>query len=236
VIDWEWAHLGDPMEDLGNLCIHASFSPSGNCPDLLPYYEQATGIPVEIDKVFYYRVQNMARSVLALVPIRQRLNSRDPVALNQCFAIACDRMLCDAIADAMQVELEQPVVPEVADVMTLYDVVVENLERDVIDQVDSDLARDRLEMAVLLVQTLARRHELQSWQEATELDELEALLGQRPGDLMAGQWALEELIAGDDGGRDEEILRALSRMARRAETISAPVVSLFPDARLRPVV
>jgi hypothetical protein len=235
-IDWEWAHLGDPMEDLGNLCIHASFSPSGEWPALLPHYEQVSGIPVETDKVFYYRVQNMARSVLALVPIRERLNSRDPVALNQCFAIVCDRMLCDAIADAMQVELEDVDVPDVGSDTTLYDVVVENLERDIGPHVDGDFPRDRLAMSVLLVQTLARRHALQPWHEATQLDELEALLGARPPDVIRGLGALDELIAADDGRRDVEILHALSRMARRAEAISAPVVSLFPDARLRPIV
>jgi hypothetical protein len=43
------------------------------------------------------------------------------------------------------------------------------------------------------------------------------------------------LIAGDDGGRDEEILRALSTLAYRAEAIAAPVVSLFGQTHLLPV-
>jgi aminoglycoside phosphotransferase (APT) family kinase protein len=235
-IDWEWSHLGDPIEDLGGLCIHASFSPSGDWPALLRHYGDVSGTPVDLDKVFYYRVNNMARSVLALVPIRQRVNARDPVALNLCFAVICDRMLCEAIADAMKIQLERPALPDLSDVTTLYDVVVENLGSDVAPHVDGEFPRDRLTTSILLVQTLAREHELRSWREATELDELQQLLGERPADLTSGYAALEEVIEHDDGARDEEILRALGRIAFRSEAVAAPVVSLFPDARLRPIV
>ncbi len=234
-IDWEWAHLGDPMEDLGSLCIHASFSPSGDWPALLPHYEKTSGIAVELDKVRYYRVHNLARSVLALAPIRARLNSRDPVALNQCFAIICDRLLCEAIAEAMGVTLSRPAVPEPAAETTLYDIVVENLERDVLDHVVGDFPRDRLQMAALLVRTLARQQALGPWADAAELDELEGVLGSRPSDVASGRAALDALITADDGGRDLEILQTLAAMAYRTEAIAAPVVSLFGNTKLRPV-
>ena len=234
-IDWEWAHLGDPMEDLGSLCIHASFSPSGEWPALLPHYERASGIRVELEKVFYYRVHNLARSVLALAPICARIHPRDPAALNLCFALQCDRMLCEAIAEATGVELERPAVPEPPDATTLYDVVVENLRHDVAPQVEGAFASDRLRSAVLLVETLARRHELGAWWENEDLAELEALLGHRPADLRSGTAALDAAIARDDGRREAEFLRALARMAFRAESIAAPVVSLFPGVRLRPI-
>lgn len=235
VIDWEWAHLGDPMEDLGSLCVHASFSPSGDWPALLPHYEASSGIPVQLDKVRYYRVHNLARSVLALAPIRERLDARDPVALNQCFAILCDRMLCESIADAMGIRLEPPAVPEPASATTLYDIVVDNLTSDVLPHVRGDFPRDRLQTATLLVRTLAREHALGAQAQAAELDTLAELLGRRPDDLVSGRAALDRLIAGDDGGRDEEILRALAAVAYRAEAIAAPVVSLFGQTRLRPV-
>lgn len=235
VIDWEWAHLGDPMEDLGSLCVHASFSPSGDWPALLPHYEASSGIPVELDKVRYYRVHNLARSVLALAPIRERLDARDPVALNQCFAILCDRMLCESIADAMGIRLEPAVVPEPASTTTLYDIVVDNLTNDVLPHVRGDFPQDRLKTATLLVRTLAREHALAAQAQAAELDTLAELLGKRPDDLESGRAALDRLIARDDGGRDEEILRALATVAYRAEAIAAPVVSLFGQTRLRPV-
>jgi len=235
VIDWEWAHLGDPMEDLGSLCVHASFSPSGDWPALLPHYAACSGVPVDLAKVRYYRVHNLARSVLALAPIRARLEPRDPVALNLCFALLCDRMLCEAIAEATGIALERPSLPEPPPETSLYEIVADNLRRDVMPEVAGDFARDRLATAALLVETLARRHRLGPAAERADLDSLAQVLGRRPVDLASGLAELDRLIERDDGGRDEAILRALGELAYRAEAIAAPVVSLFGRTRLRPI-
>jgi aminoglycoside phosphotransferase (APT) family kinase protein len=212
VIDWEWAHFGDPMEDLGSAMIHASYSTSGDWPGLLRHYEDASGIPVDLAKIYYYRVHLMGRSVIALNHIRNRLDARDPVAFNQCVSIIGDRLLCDALSEAMGVEPERPEVPEMPAAAT-----------------------EHVRTSALLVETLARQHALGPWLEATELDELTGLLGHRPPGLAAGRAELEELVRADDGGRDEELVRAFGRIAWRAEVVSAPVVSLFPDVQLRPV-
>lgn len=180
-------------------------------------------------------MHNFARSVLALASIRTGLHARDPVALNLCFALQFDRMRCEAIAEAMGVALERPALPELPAETTLYDVIVENLRGDLALVVEGGFASDRLRTSVLLVETLARRHSLGAWSEGEELDDLGALLGRRPRDLASGHVALDDAIACDDGRREAEILRALARMAYRAEAIAAPVVSLFPGARLRPV-
>jgi aminoglycoside phosphotransferase (APT) family kinase protein len=233
-IDWEWAHFGDPMEDLGSAMIHASYSTSGEWPDLLRHYEKASGIPVELDKILYYRAHLMGRSVLALNQIRHRLHPRDPVAFNLCVAIIGDRLLCDALADAMGMEPERPEVPEMPSGTTAYDVVAENLRSDVAGHVDGDFPNERLHQATLMVEMLGRQHALGPWLEATELDELTALLGSRPSDLVAGRAALQELIVADDGRRDEDLVRALGRIAWRAEVVAEPVVNLFPNVALRP--
>jgi aminoglycoside phosphotransferase (APT) family kinase protein len=233
-IDWEWAHYGDPMEDLGSAMIHASYSTSGDWPDLLRHYEKVSGIPVELDKILYYRVHLMGRSVLALNLIRNRLHARDPVAFNLCVAIIGDRLLCDALADAMDLEPERPPVPDLPSGTTAYDVVVENLRHDVADHVTGDFPSDRLHTAALLVEMLGRQHALGPWLEATELDEITGLLGHRPPDLATGRSALVDLVASDDGGRDEDLVRALGRIAWRAEVVASPVVSLFPGVELRP--
>jgi aminoglycoside phosphotransferase (APT) family kinase protein len=54
VIDWELGHLGDPMEDLGWLCVRAwrfggagPVAGVGRYEDLFQAYEQATGRPVD---------------------------------------------------------------------------------------------------------------------------------------------------------------------------------------------
>lgn len=234
-IDWEWAHFGDPMEDLGSAMIHASYSTSGDWPALLRHYEQVSGIPVELDKIYYYRAHLMVRSVIALAFVRTRLNSRDPVAFNQCVSIIGDRLLCDAIAEAIGIEPERPEVPELTSDPTWYDIVVENLRNDIAPEVTGDYAADLVRTSALMVETLRRQHELGGWLESTELDEIAAIVGHRPADLTAGRAALQDVVLHDDGARDADLVRAMGRIAWRAEVVAAPVVSLFPDVQLRPV-
>jgi aminoglycoside phosphotransferase (APT) family kinase protein len=62
VIDWELAHLGDPAEDIGWLCIRSwrfgnddrPVAGLGELDDFLASYEAAGGGPIEHDRVRYW--------------------------------------------------------------------------------------------------------------------------------------------------------------------------------------
>ncbi|MDX2378411.1 MAG: phosphotransferase family protein [Acidimicrobiia bacterium] len=63
VIDWELAHLGDPMEDLGWLCVKAwrfgggePVAGLGSYDDLFEAYETAGGVPVDPTAVHWWEI------------------------------------------------------------------------------------------------------------------------------------------------------------------------------------
>ena len=63
VIDWELAHVGDPMEDLAWLCVkawrfggEAPVAGIGEYHELFDAYEQAGGGPVDSDAVLWWQV------------------------------------------------------------------------------------------------------------------------------------------------------------------------------------
>ena len=64
VLDWELSHLGDPMEDLGWICVNSwrfgeSHNPVGGFgqyTDLFAGYEAAGGAPVDRARVHYWEV------------------------------------------------------------------------------------------------------------------------------------------------------------------------------------
>ena len=64
VLDWEYAHLGDPMEDLGFLCMkpwrfgnhHQEVGGFGSRQELFRAYEDAGGEPVDEEVVRYWEV------------------------------------------------------------------------------------------------------------------------------------------------------------------------------------
>jgi len=76
MLDWEMAHLGDPMEDLGWACMKF-WSGRGLAvglttrSELLTRYAQASGIPVSEERVTFYEVLGIVKmAAIALTGIR----------------------------------------------------------------------------------------------------------------------------------------------------------------------
>ena len=56
VVDWELAHLGDPMDDIAWLSLRATQEPFPDFPARLREYEELSGHAIDIDRVRYYQV------------------------------------------------------------------------------------------------------------------------------------------------------------------------------------
>jgi aminoglycoside phosphotransferase (APT) family kinase protein len=61
IVDWELAHLGDPMDDIAWLSWRATQHSFPDFPARLREYEKLSGIDVDDDRVRYYRVNAIAR-------------------------------------------------------------------------------------------------------------------------------------------------------------------------------
>jgi aminoglycoside phosphotransferase (APT) family kinase protein len=61
VVDWELAHLGDPMDDIAWLSWRATQHGFPDFPARMREYEALSGIQVVADRVHYYRVNACAR-------------------------------------------------------------------------------------------------------------------------------------------------------------------------------
>jgi aminoglycoside phosphotransferase (APT) family kinase protein len=80
VLDWELAHLGDPMEDLGWICVNswrfgAIDKPVGGFgarEDLFAGYEAASGIAVDAERVKFWEVMGTLRWGVMCVGMMQR--------------------------------------------------------------------------------------------------------------------------------------------------------------------
>ncbi|MES2028524.1 MAG: phosphotransferase family protein [Pseudomonadota bacterium] len=80
VLDWELAHLGDPMEDLGWICVNswrfgAIDKPVGGFgayEDLFAAYEAASGIKVDAERVKFWEVMGTLRWGVMCVGMMQR--------------------------------------------------------------------------------------------------------------------------------------------------------------------
>ena len=82
VLDWELAHLGDPLEDLGWLCVRAwrfggegEVGGVGPIEDLLDAYAEASGSPVSVDDVRWWIVAGtLTWGLICAVQARRHLD------------------------------------------------------------------------------------------------------------------------------------------------------------------
>jgi aminoglycoside phosphotransferase (APT) family kinase protein len=84
VLDWELAHLGDPMEDLGWICVNSwrfgvidkPVGGFGTYEELFSGYEAASGIAVDVARVKFWEVMGTLRWGVMCVGMMQRFRSR----------------------------------------------------------------------------------------------------------------------------------------------------------------
>jgi aminoglycoside phosphotransferase (APT) family kinase protein len=87
ILDWEFAHLGDPAEDFGWPLVrswrfgvdHLRFGGVGSPEVFLAAYEQASGQRVDPARVFYWEVMgNVGWAIGALNQARRHLSGQEP--------------------------------------------------------------------------------------------------------------------------------------------------------------
>ncbi len=229
VVDFEWGHYGDPLEDLGNICVREFWTPSG-CLDraLLDRYEKASGIPVDLAAVRYYRVQQNVRGMIPIHAVTKYARAREPLAWYLAYQYVGDRATCEAMAESMGITLTEPELPTDSEPGILAQAADHALTADVLPAVSGGFAKSRVADAQRLVACVDRLRRFEATVDALEREALGELLGRRPDSTAAG---LVELDAGIREHRydDDVVLPYLAARCRRLEWLYAPACAMFPD-------
>jgi aminoglycoside phosphotransferase (APT) family kinase protein len=237
ILDWEFAHFGDPMDDLAWLSIRGGqFSQFGDLTRMLTEYARITGLKVDPDRVRYYQVFVLVRMAVAcLVALDGRGGNMDAATyFNLGPALAV--MVTPILAERLAVTLD-PVEPAAGN---------ETPDAEVIDALFSDLttvlmpaltdkaAKDRAGgMASLLIHLRAADRVGPAVADA-ELDDLTGLLGQRPATVSEGMRLLDERLAAGGFDREDELIRYFGRAARRQVELW-PAVGIVAGSPIQPV-
>lgn len=234
IVDWELAHIGDPMDDIAWLSWRATQQGWPDFPARLREYEAASGIAVDPARVRYHRLNACARlgprfgladmgegttrplgpagAVGAVDAAVDRYADGSGMVMNMLHR----RMRLTAQADAMGVELpgrevvdEAPPLPHAA----IYDAVLGQL-RDVVDLTDDRAVSNRAKGAARQVKYLKELDRNRAGFEARELDDLGRLLRRTPTTLAAGR--VELATAARDGTveLDDYLLYHWARLTR----------------------
>jgi aminoglycoside phosphotransferase (APT) family kinase protein len=241
VVDWELAHLGDPMDDIAWLSLRATQEPFPDFPGRLAEYERLSGNRIDPARVNYYRV--MAEAKLQVMNHRPGdvITPRDAGAVDPgnklIYGVLHQRLWLEALAAATGLELtpaETPPPMTERDHDWGYDAVLAQLREVIVPRVDDPFANTRAKGVARLVKYLANGNRYADFYDRCELDDLNELLGARPGSLASGRSAAA--AAAIDGQiTDTDYLRYLWRKTIRLNELARPAMGALADRHWPPL-
>lgn len=229
VIDLEWGHFADPLEDLGNFCVREFWNPSGGLDGLFHLYEQESGIPYTKAAAEYYRVHQNVRGMIPIHAMTVHAHPQESVAWFLCYRYAGDRSTCESIAAAAGITVERPTMPtDPGTKDILADAAAYAIEHDVAPHLTNLFAKSRANDVRVLIEVMDRKRRFGDSLALIECDELATLLGTRPASAAEGFLALDAAIRAN-ALDDAAVITYLTRRAYRDEWLYAPAVTLYPE-------
>lgn len=196
VLDWELAHFGDPMEDLGWLALRAVQEPFTCFVDRIADYERASGAPVDVDRIRYYRL--FAEFKVVILGFRRKFSDELHGELGNAliYEVLHNRLFADALAE--QYSLSTGDFSQLLAVRTergqLYDVVLAQLKDIVLPGTADPFVAMRIKGLARIVKYLREEDAHRDAVEKAELDALELALGHRPSSVADGRVELADAI------------------------------------------
>ena len=239
VLDWEFAHVGDPMDDIAWLTIrgHHLFD-AGDPVTQLRRYQDLSGLKIDPDRVRYYQAFVLLRMAVAcLVALDRRARSVD-ASTYLCLLPILSTLVTRLIADLEGIELVPAAIPAPGDATPrgeVLEVIGSNLGNVMLPELQTTEARSRAMGTVALLAHLQTADRLAPALEDDDIDELAALLGRRPPSSAEGLAALETAVAADPAADLSDRLGYFARQADRQVALW-PMVAAIAQKPLPPVV
>lgn len=241
ILDWECAHVGDPMEDLGHLYSRAFFHPWGDMSPLLDVYAQNAKDPLDESKLHFYRVASFAKAALGSTAAVNLFQVEGPLPMMIFFSAAGERGLAQSLADALGVEVEAASLPDPdpgrpRSLSLPIERASDHIAgQELARQLANPYLQERAMQLGRLAQYQAKRERHLSALIAQELEELRPLVGRDVTSVDEGLARLDALIGAWDDARIADIARYLTRRAQRAEALALPLAGRYVDRKLSPI-
>jgi aminoglycoside phosphotransferase (APT) family kinase protein len=240
VLDWEFCHLGDPMEDLALIRGRDVSYPFGDLRARFARYAELSGTAIDLPRLRYYSVLAMVITPVGLYPVLTHRPDGADFAQALAWNAVFSRTLVEALAQASGVALAPVEIPEghASPRAWIHDALVDTLRRDIGPNQVDDFARYRVEVAALLADHLRRADRCGSASDAADLDDAAALLGRRPDDRAETDEAVQRLVLDAGPEQDDELVRFFHRRAVRDEVLLRPLLGELADTAgptLRPI-
>jgi hypothetical protein len=242
VVDWELAHLGDPMDDIAWLSLRAVQEPFTHLPDRLVEYAELSGNAIDEDRVHYYRVMAETKLlVMSHAPGRLRIRRTGAgggdVGNGLIYGVLHRRLWLEAMAQVIGIEAqaaEEPPERPPTEADWLFDNVLAQLREVVTPRVSDPLALQRTKGVARILKYLAEIQRSGAFYEERELDDIANALGARPPKIEEGRAAMAAAV-GDGTLTDQDYLRYLWKRIARENELLRPASGVMADRHWPPL-
>ena len=226
VLDVELGHLGDPMMDLAGWRMRDSVLKFGDFNRIYAKYEELTGQPVDREAIQLHHIAFTFSNALSFTHALRNPPPGSDFTTNLQWCNETNLYATEAIAEYLGVELPTAELPEARDsrFAPAYNHLV-GLLRSM--ETDDVMLKYQSRMAFRLARHLVRVDEIGDAVVEADLDDIGALLGERPATFKEGEVALEAFVVGDaaEGRYDLELLNLFHRQNLRAQMLNGPAGS-----------
>ena len=254
VVDWELAHLGDPMDDIAWLSLRATQEPFTDLPTRLREYQALSGNVIDEARVRYYQV--MAETKLQVMSHRGPRAADDDsdtadsggsdsggdaggndVGNGFIYQVLHRRLWLEALAAANGLELapaEEPQARDPRDSDWMYDAVLTQLRDVIVPRTTDPLAQARGKGVARIVKYLARVDTYGPSYEERELQDLATLLGRPADSVVRGRADAAAAVAAGTIS-EEDYIRVLWRRIARETELARPAMGVLADRHWPPL-
>ena len=232
LLDWDISHAGDPMEDLGGICVRGTWTPFGNLPTYLGAYEKLSGLEIQRESILYYMLVQFMRAVVGELVALEGHDPETDVVLNTMSLVLGMRGACQIMAKVAGLPPTRPRPLEglpASEFGPYYGVLAHNVERILLPELGDPYLAHRGRQLATLARCLQRAQALGPAHEAEELGDIASLLGHRAATLAEGEALLCERIRSRAAGTERELIEYLSRRSERKAAIWAPALGPLYD-------
>lgn len=230
VLDWELAHLGDPHDDLGWLCLRATQEPFTDLRERFADYAAVSGRELDLSRVIYYRVFAELRVVVLAYQREQQTNLLGEVGNGVIYGALHRRLFVEALAAAMDVPLVAPPLlqAEPSDRAWLFDAALAQIREVIVPRSEDPFVVGRSKGLARVLKYLKEADRLAGAADTQELDDVGVLLGRRPASRGEAQEALAK--AREAGEMSEaELLQFFGRSMARETQQLRPAMGALAD-------
>jgi len=209
ILDWEFSHFGDPMDDLGWVVWRAASMGEAFLTRHFERYGALAGVTVDWRRIRYYEIFVQVRMAVACLGALERRSGNMNAAIYFNVAPALEARIVSLIAHYEGVDLPPIALPEGSQgtiESEVADTLISDLSQVIIPSLTDDVVNQRAGGDLTLLMHLRAVDQRGAGLEMAELASLASLLGARPSSLADGWATLGKLVADAAGARHQQLL------------------------------